>query len=65
MVKFQKNDTLEIKNEEIERKIKEKYELIDNETTLGYATINNDLKNLIYIYVKKEYRGNRIWKDVI
>lgn len=65
MVKFQKNDALEIKDEEIERKIKEKYELIDNETTLGYATINNDLENLIYIYVKKEYRGNRIWKDVI
>ena len=42
-----------------------KYELKDGKNILGYATINEDLEFPIYIYVKKEYRGNRIWKDAI
>lgn len=62
MIKFQRNDMLEIKKNKI---IKEIYELTDKNTILGYATINEDTESPIYIYVKKEHRGNRIWKNVI
>lgn len=65
MLKFQKNNNLEIKGKEINRRIKEIYELIDDKNILGYATINEDVEYPIYVYVKKEYRGNRLWKDVI
>lgn len=61
MVNFRKNNILETENE----KVKEIYELTDGEKILGYATINEDIDNPIYVYVKKEYRGNRVWKDVI
>ena len=65
MLKFQKNNNLEIKGKEINRRIKEIYELIDDKNILGYATINEDAEHPIYVYVKKEYRGNRLWKDVV
>ena len=65
MLKFQKNNNLEIKGEEINRRIKEIYELKDGESILGYATINENIDYPIYVYVKKEYRGNRLWKNVI
>ena len=65
MLRFQKNNSLEINNETIKRKIKEIYELIDGKNILGYATINEDIDLPIYVYVKKEHRGNRLWKNII
>ena len=65
MIKFQKNNNLDIKNEEIKKRVNEIYELIEDGNILGYATINEDKDNLIYVHIKKEYRGNRIWEIII
>lgn len=62
MLTFKRNNTLEIDTNSINSKVKSIYELTDEKRIIGYATINNDIKNPIYIYVKKEYRGNRLWK---
>ena len=65
MVKFEKSDLLNIENEELNQKVKELYELSDEEKKLGFATINDDDENPIYVYVKKEFRGNRIRENTI
>lgn len=65
MVKFKKSDLLNFENEELNKKVTELYELSDEEKKLGFATINDDEENPIYVYVKKEFRGNRIRKNII
>ena len=65
MVKFEKSDLLNFENEELNKKVTELYELSDEEKKIGFATINDDDDNPIYVYVKKEFRGNRIWKNII
>lgn len=65
MVKFEKSDLLNFENEELNKKVTELYELSDEEKKLGFATINDDDENPIYVYVKKEFRGNRIRENII
>lgn len=65
MVKFEKSGLLNFENEELNNKVTELYKLTDGEKKLGFATINDDENNPIYVYVKKEYRGNRIRENII
>jgi len=34
------------------------YELVKDDTVIGYGVINQDVRNMITIYILEEYRGN-------
>ena len=34
------------------------YELVEDNTVIGYGVINQDIRNMVTIYILEEYRGN-------
>ena len=58
MISIRKTDDYIKKNVNQNNDIIEMYDLLLDDKVIGYSTINNDINNVLSLYINEDYRGN-------